>query len=94
MGALRVLGEHWPLGKRTYREMGIIAREILSLTEKDIPRLQHRQETTPPAVSSSSDQISTMPLDIPAAAFFDFNNLSQDMFGSCDSFTSLTDVCL
>ncbi|RYP21646.1 hypothetical protein DL765_002107 [Monosporascus sp. GIB2] len=41
MGALRVLGEYWPLGRRTYREMGIIAREVLGLSEKDIPQVQN-----------------------------------------------------
>ncbi|OJJ36979.1 hypothetical protein ASPWEDRAFT_738100 [Aspergillus wentii DTO 134E9] len=32
MGTLKVLSEYWLLGKRTYREIGIIAREILSIT--------------------------------------------------------------
>lgn len=36
MGTLKRLGEHWTLGKRTYREIGIIARELLSLA-KDPP---------------------------------------------------------
>ncbi|ORY10670.1 hypothetical protein BCR34DRAFT_485278 [Clohesyomyces aquaticus] len=36
MGALKMLGEYWPLGERTYRELGIIAREILSLADEDI----------------------------------------------------------
>lgn len=31
MGTLKRLSEHWILGKRTYREIGIIARVILSL---------------------------------------------------------------
>lgn len=31
MGALKVMGEYWPMGQRTYREVGIIAREILGL---------------------------------------------------------------
>ncbi|KAE8355924.1 hypothetical protein BDV28DRAFT_155047 [Aspergillus coremiiformis] len=29
MGALKVLSEYWPMGKRTYQEVGLIAREIL-----------------------------------------------------------------
>jgi hypothetical protein len=29
MGSLKTLGEYWPLGKRTYQELGLIAREIL-----------------------------------------------------------------
>lgn len=34
MGTLKRLSNHWTLGKRTYREIGIIAREILCLIEK------------------------------------------------------------
>lgn len=33
MGTLKRLSEHWTLGKRTYREIGIIARELLSLAK-------------------------------------------------------------
>lgn len=40
MGALKALGEHWELGKRTYRELGVIAREILKLADREIPPLQ------------------------------------------------------
>ncbi|KAF2728467.1 hypothetical protein EJ04DRAFT_581323 [Polyplosphaeria fusca] len=36
MGVLKMLGEYWPAGKREYREMGIIAREILSLIDDDV----------------------------------------------------------
>ncbi|KAK2754221.1 hypothetical protein FQN54_007100 [Arachnomyces sp. PD_36] len=39
MGVLKTFSEHWPLGKRTYREIGIIAREILSLADQDIGTL-------------------------------------------------------
>lgn len=39
MGVLKTLSEHWPLGKRTYREMGVIAREVLSLADRDIGTL-------------------------------------------------------
>lgn len=34
MGTLKRLSEHWTLGKRTYHEIGIIAREILSLSKE------------------------------------------------------------
>ncbi|KAJ5773705.1 hypothetical protein N7457_008601 [Penicillium paradoxum] len=33
MGTLKRLSEHWTLGKRTYREIGTIARELLSLAK-------------------------------------------------------------
>ncbi|EEP76243.1 predicted protein [Uncinocarpus reesii 1704] len=36
MGALKTLSEVWPLGRRTYTEVGIIAREILALADNDI----------------------------------------------------------
>lgn len=36
MGVLKTLGEYWPLAKRTYREVGIIAREILCLEDQYI----------------------------------------------------------
>jgi hypothetical protein len=35
-GTLQRLSEHWILGKRTYREIGVIARELLS-PAKDTP---------------------------------------------------------
>lgn len=37
MGTLKRLGDYWPLGKRTYQELGIIAREILCLTSDSRP---------------------------------------------------------
>ena len=47
MGTLKTLGEYWALGKRTYQEIGIIAREILSLVDRtrqdaiqEVPRFQ------------------------------------------------------
>lgn len=36
MGSLKRLSEHWNLAKRTYREIGIVTRELLSLA-KDPP---------------------------------------------------------
>lgn len=33
MGTLKRLSDYWTLGKRTYRELGIIAREILCLMD-------------------------------------------------------------
>lgn len=36
MGVMKALAEYWPLGKRTYLEVGIIAREILCLADGDI----------------------------------------------------------
>lgn len=51
MGALRMLGEHWPLGKRTYDEMGVIAREILCLTDKDCSLAQEEFQNSPKGLS-------------------------------------------
>lgn len=36
MGVLKTLGENWQAGKRKYHELGVIAREILSLMDEDI----------------------------------------------------------
>ncbi|EAS35802.2 C6 transcription factor [Coccidioides immitis RS] len=36
MAALKSLSEFWPLGRRTYTELGIIARESLSLADREI----------------------------------------------------------
>ena len=36
MGVLKALGDIWPLAERTYREVGVIAREILCLVEQDV----------------------------------------------------------
>ena len=57
MGALRMLGEHWPLGKRTYDEMGIIAREILCLSDKDCLAAQEE-------LQSSLKDLSPLPMDL------------------------------
>lgn len=35
MGSLRTLGEYWLLGKRSYQEVGVIAREVLSLGRQE-----------------------------------------------------------
>jgi hypothetical protein len=36
MGTLKRLSDYWTLGKRTYRELGIIAREILCLMDNTL----------------------------------------------------------
>jgi hypothetical protein len=36
MGVLKMMGEYWPAGKREYRDVGTIAREILSLIDEEI----------------------------------------------------------
>ncbi|KAH7119847.1 hypothetical protein B0J11DRAFT_71435 [Dendryphion nanum] len=36
MGVLKMLGEFWPAGHREYRDIGTIAREILSIREEEI----------------------------------------------------------
>ncbi|EZF36235.1 hypothetical protein TMEN_8230 [Trichophyton mentagrophytes] len=60
MGALKTLSMYWPLGKRTYREMATIARDILSLTDRDISPISNSDraavrslDTTPPAMQPS-----------------------------------------
>ena len=67
MGVLKALGECWPLGKRTYSEVGVIAREILCLTDCEIPL---------PVSNPSQD---TLPLcTVPLGIDFDFEIDSID----------------
>ncbi|KAK2867989.1 hypothetical protein FQN49_003265 [Arthroderma sp. PD_2] len=61
MGALKTLSMYWPLGKRTYREMATIARDILSLTDRDISPISNSDraavmsmDTTPTTTSAST----------------------------------------
>jgi hypothetical protein len=58
MGALKVLGEYWTMGQRTYREVGIVAREILGL--KDASKRQHHQETLARPANVASTRAVTM----------------------------------
>ncbi|CAG8257515.1 unnamed protein product [Penicillium salamii] len=71
MGTLKRLSEHWILGKRTYREIGIVAREILSLS-KDPPTDPAYANATIPETSS---------FEIPA-----FNLLPDAEFDFCALF--------
>lgn len=68
MGALKTLSMYWPLGKRTYREMATIARDILSLTDRDISPISNSDraavrslDTSPPAVTSAPPTVTTQP---------------------------------
>ncbi|KAL4944127.1 hypothetical protein BDV06DRAFT_116930 [Aspergillus oleicola] len=79
MGALKVLGEIWPMGRRTYREVGIIAREILGL--KGQAREKHKatpvetrekqskdtgiSSTTPPALAPTQPAMPLPELELP-----------------------------
>ena len=65
MGTLKTLGECWPLGKRTYQEIGIIAREVLSLVDRtqqnavqEVPRFQTiASEESSLAISPTPDNL-------------------------------------
>lgn len=76
MGVLKALGEHWPLGKRTYREVGVIAREILCLVDQDILPL-----AGPPSATCSFESISPSTFDYDSAIdlidFLDFENMES-----------------
>ena len=45
MGVIKALGECWPLGKVIYKELGVIARDILCLTDRDVPLPTMPQDT-------------------------------------------------
>lgn len=67
MGNLKRLGEHWILGKRTYREIGIIAREILCLEN------ENRVPPEPPVLpQSETPPVNFGTMDIPPSWNFDF----------------------
>lgn len=55
MGTLKALSEYWPLGKRTYREVGIVARDILALEDQTrrntIPEMFPSQPVAPSELS-------------------------------------------
>ncbi|KAF2877233.1 hypothetical protein BDV95DRAFT_480991 [Massariosphaeria phaeospora] len=36
MGVLKMLGEWWPSGEREYRDLGVVAREILGLRDEEV----------------------------------------------------------
>ncbi|KAL4963855.1 putative C6 transcription factor [Aspergillus stella-maris] len=72
MGSLKVLGEVWSMGRRTYREVGVIARDILGLKgqangmQKDgsasTPEVHlGRMEAAPGASTSTSTSIPHLP---------------------------------
>ncbi|RYO89708.1 hypothetical protein DL766_001437 [Monosporascus sp. MC13-8B] len=87
MGALRVLGEYWPLGRRTYREMGIIAREVLGLSEKDIPQVQDTAGKSRGAIASTQPQAVLSDPNPDSSLCTDLNYSDLDIFPQ-DSLTS------
>ncbi|KAF2476605.1 uncharacterized protein BDR25DRAFT_210137 [Lindgomyces ingoldianus] len=70
MGVLKMLGEYWPLGERTYGELGIIAREILSLGDEEV----HVSQKTPPLADF-------LDIDFDVDCAFDMSDLSSNSMG-------------
>ncbi|KAJ5378123.1 uncharacterized protein N7496_005532 [Penicillium cataractarum] len=73
MGTLKRLSDYWTLGKRTYREIGIIAREILCLIDKSptpAPEPLVDSSFVPSAVDLSALGLIPGP-DFDFCAFFD-----------------------
>ncbi|KAL4923541.1 putative C6 transcription factor [Aspergillus undulatus] len=64
MGALKTLGEFWPMGQRTYKEVGIIARDILGLKD----RLPTSAEETPKQTVDITDSTREVRLQGAASA--------------------------
>ncbi|CEL02047.1 hypothetical protein ASPCAL01622 [Aspergillus calidoustus] len=68
MGALKVLGEYWPMGLRTYKEVGIVAREILGLKDqqqKNVVEVSTREITVPPVVPEYVPPTQQVPVSFP-----------------------------
>ncbi|KAK9319415.1 hypothetical protein V1517DRAFT_332637 [Lipomyces orientalis] len=76
MGVLKTLSEYWPMGKRTYQEVGIIARETLSLEDPSRP-----QETLIQEVDVL--QPMTIPVELPPPPALLVSDNSLDF---CDLF--------
>ncbi|RYP13041.1 hypothetical protein DL767_010914 [Monosporascus sp. MG133] len=99
MGALRVLGEYWPLGRRTYREMGIIAREVLGLSEKDIPQVQNLTGKSGDTIASAQTQ-AVLSEPIPDTLLYmdlDYSDLdifTPDSLISHGMYPTMEDLCL
>ncbi|OQE46957.1 hypothetical protein PENCOP_c001G06717 [Penicillium coprophilum] len=72
MGTLKRLSEHWSLGKRTYREIGIIARELLSLAKDPPASLGAVDQPIPEPKSPAFPPLDMLPnSDFDFCAFFD-----------------------
>ncbi|RDW72718.1 fungal specific transcription factor domain-containing protein [Aspergillus mulundensis] len=107
MGALKVLGEYWTMGQRTYREVGIVAREILGL--KNVPKQQQQlpspvPTTTPTAILGNGTMLQSPPTSIPPlqakgdlpneAEMLDISNyLDQTGFPDLQLLDSTFDFC-
>ncbi|KAL3488381.1 hypothetical protein BJX62DRAFT_212023 [Aspergillus germanicus] len=78
MGALKVLGEYWPMGLRTYKEVGIVAREILGLKDqqqKNVVEVTTREITLPSVVPEFLSPMQ-VPVSLPHQ---DMNDMSMYM---------------
>ncbi|GFF45245.1 hypothetical protein IFM62136_00204 [Aspergillus lentulus] len=78
MGTLKAMGEHWALGKRTYQEISVIARELLSL-DRPLP--------SPSASQGPQHAITGVPevmTDIPASVFAP--DIAVESLDFCDLF--------
>jgi len=69
MGILKILGECWALGKRTYQEVGIIAREVLSL----VAETQQDAVLPVPIATMGSSQAISLPNTLDFCDLYDFN---------------------
>lgn len=81
MGTLKTMGQHWSLGKRTYQEISVIAREILSLDRPLLtpPASRESQHTT-----SGVSELSEVCANIPASPFAP--DLAVETLDFCDLF--------
>lgn len=83
MGTLKRLSEHWTLGKRTYREIGIIARELLSLAKDPPASLDVVDLSLPDPTSPAFPALDMLPdSHFDFCAFFDADAPGQTEMGS------------
>ena len=83
LGALKTLGDIWPLGRRTYHEVGIVARELLC------PRIPETRRVTMNILGDTS-KASVTTNDFPGEMdFFEFPDICLEGFeGIIDGFGS------
>ncbi|GFF43763.1 uncharacterized transcriptional regulatory protein C530.05 [Aspergillus udagawae] len=76
MGTLKAMGEHWSLGKRTYQEISVIAREILSL-DRPLPS---------PSASREPQHTTTGVSEVMTDIFALASDVSVEPWDFCDLF--------
>ena len=71
MAVIKALGECWPLAREIYRQVGVVAREILGLVDTVPPPVQPARELSHDAPHRDSSMIFNL------ESLFDLNNFEE-----------------